>query len=277
MSTKIYNGKKIKKEYIEDVDKFSLLVSSLKKESLKKVDDYISDSIRYMINNLIVYRLLDNEFKENIYSYMIDIDVEIKEKKIDEELFFNFIKKINLDSNCDKIFFHRLYLYPYKNYYFCYENERNIQINYSKYKFKEYSYYNNTDKPENITEKNWSKREKEWNKALSEKAIFIDCINEGAIKTIINEKLELINKENLNLFVQDDVSLILYEYFYQKLYEKDETLKYQKYRENFKEGLYQKEFEDLKNEYKFLKENTDLNILKKYKFSYDGENICISK
>lgn len=278
MSTKIYNGKKINKELINNIDKFSLLFSKLKEEALKELEKNIYKEIDLIIHRIIFNFLIENKVEEFIDSYLIDIiDRPKKDFDIENISFFDFIIESNIKNKISEYYFHRLFLYEANKKYLCSEVENEIKINYSKYKFKNYEYYNNTDKPESVTENEWSKRKKDWDIALSKNPLIVDIISDNEVLNVFKHVINVIRNKDLNKYIQNDVSLPIFEYLFTLKYNEDNNLKYTVYRKNFKNGMYKVEFENLCNLYMERKKTINLNIFKDFKISKKGEELCISK
>lgn len=165
MSTKIYNGFKI-----NTVD-FNLINKSLKK--IKK--DYKD--------------IIEIEEKKAILSYIIQkYDSFYYRNKItsisNKESFFSFIlndfnemnNKLKNDIRVPQLDFGlSIYLFPLNEevlgYYYSEQKQgKELMNNYihNNCFIEDYFYFNNTDKPKNITEFDWLIREKKWNNVLSE-------------------------------------------------------------------------------------------------------------
>lgn len=284
MSTKIYNGKKIKRELIDDIDKFSLLFSKIKTSNFKSVENIINQRLMYKIYENIFYFIMNDTLSTVQDKYSMDLcGFENNIKEIKELYFFDFINELNVKDGFTKKYYNVLYLYDMKNYYFGYDFYSAVKIDYEKYGFEEYMYYNNTDRPDNVTEKQWEKRSKEWDIALDSNMIKIDIINERDVILILKSHIEKIknldlNKlVNLNKLVEIDISNIVELYFMESKINENPELDYRTLGNQIKEGLYKEELQKIKEKYLKRKNETNLNDIKNFKLSLKGGDICISK
>lgn len=154
MSTKIYFAWRIKPIHFNGfLDKYRKFIFN----NAKKVFfDYaasmeIEEINNYILNDKIKFDFKDENKKIEFYRYKLTI----------QEAIYSSFSDLRL-NNCDidgslNVWFYKNYFYviPYCSF----------QI--SKFKkppfAEDYCYFNNTDKPRNISQKNWSKRSKIWN------------------------------------------------------------------------------------------------------------------
>lgn len=278
MSTKIYNGKKIKRELIDDIDKFSLLFSKIKTSNFKSVENIINQRLMYKIYENIFYFIMNDTLSTVQDKYSMDLyGFENNVKEIKELYFFDFINELNVKDGFTKKYYNVLYLYDMKNYYFGYDFYSDVKIDYEKYGFEEYMYYNNTDKPDNVTEKQWEKRSKEWNIALESNMIKIDIINERDVILILKSHIEKIKNMDLNKLVEIDISNIVELYFMESKINENPELDYRTLRNQIKKGLYKEEVQKIIKNYLKRKNEINLNDIKNFKLSLKGGDICISK
>lgn len=66
---------------------------------------------------------------------------------------------------------------------------------------EEYKYYNNTDRPENVSSREWKKRESDWNKALcgycsipSMSGFSIECANSKTLPVVTSNEIEKVKE-----------------------------------------------------------------------------------
>jgi len=221
---------------------------------------------------------MDNKLSTDKDLYSMDIyGFENNVKEIKELYFFDFIGELNIKDGFTKKYYNVLYLYDMKNYYFCYDFYADMKIDYEKYGFKEYMYYNNTDRPDNITAQQWEKRKKEWDIALESNIIKIDIINENDVILVLKSSIEKIKNTDLNKIVEMDISNIIELYFMESMNNENNELDYRKIRNQIKEGFYNEELQKIKESYLKRKNETNLNDIKNFKLSLKGGDICISK
>lgn len=156
MSTKIYDGYRIKnlteKEFIE---KYEYLKNIVEKEAKISIQKEIAK---------IFYNALDNGYgrAEDDITVLDYVKEEIKEAIEDLEKGF---RAPNLDKDIGfslKEYQGDLYLYLFS------EDSTITKLLLEKIEnIEEFGYWNNTDKPDNVSEAHWEKRKKIWNTLLT--------------------------------------------------------------------------------------------------------------
>ncbi len=277
MSTKVYNGKKIKKELIDNINKFSFLYSDLKLLGIQQIEKYVTNKIKFNLQSIIFYFLMNEKLPVDPDYYSFGFEDINENIELDSLFFMDFIKEYNLLNKIKNECYHSLFLYEMEKEYLCYEAENNISINYLNFNFKDYIYFNNTDKPESISENEWSKRKKDWDLALDKIPLRVEIINNEDVISVFIEEIEKNKRLDLNELKIEDVSILIYSYLLGLKFKENKDFDYRKYRNDFKQGMYEKEVKEIEREYiKRLKEK-DLNEMKLFKLSLKGGNICISK
>lgn len=154
MNTKIYDGYRIKNITIEEFKtKYSYLLDYIKEKSVKNIYLYLSSKY---------YENLDNVYNTKPENVLEMIKKEIKDEC--EELASG---RRSLDFDKDIGFFMKeykgdLYLYMF------YEDSKVKKILLNKIEnIEDFSYWNNTDKPDEVSESHWDKRSKIWNELLT--------------------------------------------------------------------------------------------------------------
>lgn len=235
MSTKIYNAykysfyknnkihsiiKSIQEEVIPVVEKelFSLFFKGL----FKIIDNYYLDKDRYNIETFnekynYLYSDTDHikEFK-NLVSFKNNQPIIYEFKKYFLFLSHFFEKEIR-QRTTDLDFTFSFFLYQsdkYKNTYFVIPNfeKSNLFLPFidKKTKLKDFSYWNNTDKPNSIKNREWKNRKKTWysidfenyekieiidSKFIYQTYIkFLDILENGYIEKYLPESLSLENR-----------------------------------------------------------------------------------
>ena len=214
MSTKIYNGFRMKNISGNEMVAFANeLREKIRPEINKKFCEGLTKVCRKLISEAILYNTKfdgTNEFAKTIekefihkwfYTAFTNSRILYDNDKIIHELEWPFIGGvINLAVNAYKsdtlntdrvscyndirsnIAFckgddnHLLFI-TYGNVFtdYLYELIKNKDKFIEKYEIEEYGYWNNTDRPEEITIKEWEKRESDWNKALPGPGITARC------------------------------------------------------------------------------------------------------
>jgi hypothetical protein len=170
MSTKIFDGKRMPMMALEEFAEWASGLRELVRKKLNDIlikhtiEDIVNIHDKYAIGNEIVpeYASYDSY---KILSYHIMLDLLSKKDK-----HYN-LNKFTFSLAAFPIGFHIL-LVPYSHY-----NEI-IEI-VSKYKYvEEYAYWNNTDKPENLTTEQWENRRNAWESVFEK---YGDIPNDSAL------------------------------------------------------------------------------------------------
>jgi hypothetical protein len=262
MSTKIYNGIVIKNTTLEEVENS---INNLRSKYITKGKELYKKSLAskyYMILDLtpkvkedVVYNLLDNYIEkeksnlDNGYrstSFDFEITVSLKEHNGNvygsffsekEELITELKKKLNI---CD------------------------------------YGYWDNTDKPDDLTATEWEHRSRTWDKLFDNSYSFeksgFKTINIVLLKDFIAEKLSFSDIENYsiekreNFFVKNKtVDFILDQNKKENPLEEISVMDMMKVSRGLKKGLYPKEEEFVKKMFNELYEIPTLNNYKTIK------------
>lgn len=152
MSTKLYDGLRIKntteEEVIEKLENLKpLFQNELKKAISKKISNEYFKLVDNIFNN--PKPLLPYEYAKGI----LESEME-KVKNNENSLMFQndftvFIKKYKSD----------VYLYPF------FREKEDLDLLFKKIpELEEFGYWDNTDKPDGVSESHWKKREDIWNK-----------------------------------------------------------------------------------------------------------------
>lgn len=232
MSTKIFNGFIINRE----VSTYELneMMNIIRKEVNNTYLEIIyKDFIKF------IAKILDNKYcmSKRKYNIFLNKELEVEENEIICKIFTKKVKESILSEelfNSDYDYSCSMTIHPLKDkillLLFSQRNEYNKLFGewdkegeiYTKNKFNfidEYNYYNNTDRPENISEKDWEAREKDWNNAIgynapSEKGMIAEFINKKEIPSEIFFK-------DLKLGIED-----IYEYRLERISKKYVNEKY---------------------------------------------------
>lgn len=156
MSLKLYNGYRIKgfseKEFIE---KYEYLKEVVEKEAKISIQEEISK---------IFYNTLDYGYgrQEDDMTVLEYVKEEIKEE-------IENLKKGYRAPNLDKDIGFALKEYKGDLYLYLFSEDREISKMLLKEieNIEEFGYWNNTDKPDSVTESHWGKRKKIWNELLT--------------------------------------------------------------------------------------------------------------
>lgn len=207
MSTKIYNGIKFKTnkfhEIYEKLNDFYETYDAFYKE---RTDNYVAYLFFHKLDRILLDKKEDiidkKQFLTNIFNEtMNEYNVEYEK----------FLKEDYRNTLLDKSLVIRIYVYKKDIYGFVGgENDRIID------KFKEFcdvedfSYWNNTDKPDEITQEEWDKRENIWEKLY--KVAKSDLENISIIYNYDNKhyipKLDdMFNNNNLSKRIEELVEL----------------------------------------------------------------------
>lgn len=202
MSTKIYNGYKIKSQSLDD--------------AIEKIFHH-KEKIKNLIKNQICYDLLSIAL-ENYYDfYLQEIFQETKNKDLSSSSIGLIMEndnqedKINLSiclfpkkENIKNESYYLMMLYLDKYEKIIEENNILKDLN-----ITEYAYWDNTDQLENITRKEWEKRKDDWNKALGDDGI-------PSNNSVIIELLR-INQKELIFYKRKDEIIDLLKDAYEKM------------------------------------------------------------
>lgn len=201
MSTKIYNGKKMP---IMTMKEFNRFITSLRKKSNKVAREYITTTILnkciYLIDKYYLIKHEQCDFKEfdqlvrTTFWFEKDEEVDytgktqnirsllfIKMVRLPEQLESSVTRNVAFDLYFKISFFilkDKILLLP------MYEQRKIYDSVLKSYKkIENYEYFDNTDRPDEISKKLWTKRRKDW-EALTEgnafelKGLNIDIVKE---------------------------------------------------------------------------------------------------
>jgi hypothetical protein len=163
MSTRIYNGYRIKNINIENF-KSKYLELKIKIENIAKnnINKHISD---------LYYQNLDEPYNKSPKNVLSELNGNLN---FEIEQLTNGYRSIYLDKDIG------FYVKEYKNdlylYMFYEDNELKKYLLDNMKNIEDYSYWDNSDKPQNVSDSHWKKREKNWsiliNKYSFEKSNF---------------------------------------------------------------------------------------------------------
>lgn len=284
MSTKIYNGLIVRNKNFSDIYN-DLLKLNNQLEIIKEkiILDFYFENYFLLLDYISYYNLEKITFKELInilpinYNFKKILNNKSEDNKIDIykliRLMFNEIIK---NPNTKYLYVNTtfsLHLFPISKrktliYYIC-NNKNYINELYKHLPYLEkYDYYNNCDKPDEVTNKEWNQRKKDWDIALKNKSTinyyslkfdldeeFLDSdftfLTSNQINTInkdyFNDNMKKIRTENLILLLKEkklDEIYLKYKYknnenynktklsFFKKFKEDEEYKEYKKYLEN---------------------------------------------
>lgn len=206
MSTKIYNGYRV---FADSLDEAISNLKFFKKEIKEALYQMALDN--FFLSSITI---LDNQVLNNlVFGEAVRIEAN-KKNKIDDTNSANYItymkileeasNKENVEEN-NKSYEVYVMLYPTqlkdektgKSYYlFLYCGEKRFDLtsdvvfsDYAK-NVEEYAYWNNTDAPEDISEKDWETRREDWYKACLN--LPYEQIEEEAIKVIVTKQDKLL-------------------------------------------------------------------------------------
>lgn len=199
MSTKIYNGYKIKNMKFSELNDFCMNIrQKIHEEAHKIVLKQIARECAEIVDNIFTKRF--NQIPAN-YREKTEYSVYYAARSISLE---------RIEKN--KTFTCSFVLYPHGRNILCTFHSRNENfesIFSSTEGVEEYGYWNNTDKPENISEKQWRKRQKDWDKVFTRNPL------KGCeyIPSLTGLMCDIINSDILYLFyslgTKDDLKLII--------------------------------------------------------------------
>lgn len=200
MSTKIYNGLIVRNKNFSDIYN-DLLKLNNQLEIIKEkiILDFYFENYFLLLDYISYYNLEKITFKELInilpinYNFKKILNNKSEDNKIDIykliRLMFNEIIK---NPNTKYLFVNTtfsLHLFPISKrktliYYIC-NNKNYINELYKHLPYLEkYDYYNNCDKPDEVTNKEWNQRKKDWDIALKNKS----TINYYSLKFDLDEE-----------------------------------------------------------------------------------------
>lgn len=207
MGTKIYNGIKFKtNKFYEIYEKLNDFYETYDAFYKERTDNYVAYLFFHKLDRILLDKKEDiidkKQFLTNIFNEtMNEYNVEYEK----------FLKEDYRNTLLDKSLVIRIYVYKKDIYGFVGgENDRIID------KFKEFcdvedfSYWNNTDKPDEITQEEWDKRENIWEKLY--KVAKSDLENISIIYNYDNKhyipKLDdMFNNNNLSKRIEELVEL----------------------------------------------------------------------
>ena len=160
MSLKVYTGIKFKSKNLNEI---LGQLNSIKEQAIKNV-------IEYYINNPVQIEefIQSKNFDE---SYINEVTDCISEQKVNSDTMYTFVKSFKSSMAKDYIDWADIYakfivhIIPYKGKYYGYYTCGDIKEN-EKLLFQfvdDFYYQNQTDKPDDITTREWNKRAKVWN------------------------------------------------------------------------------------------------------------------
>lgn len=233
MSTKIFNGYKIEGT-LSAFEMMNLLHSLSKdcteicksiynKEVSKLASMYLDSKIIFgeeVANECILreYEYTPSFYRNNLYSCVRDLIEKHSKSNSVFQSTFDFKCEVKLFPLHDKILF---LLYTEKQEYlnlFGGEDEMGREFDSCKYPIiSPYIYYNNTDKPETLTEEEWDIRRREWDEALKNDenglkfslakvpyAYNVDLVLED-IENRYEDRIDILSKEKLDkIFFNDN-------------------------------------------------------------------------
>lgn len=184
MSTKIYDGCYINTTSLKEINKF---LNKLKNQLGQKREELIYNKIISLFTNTYDKLTLakNEEDKNKIIDFLFkDKKIDITDTlmfKIDEYVckeYFDIYKTMNRNPSFD--FGFSISLIPFKNKTLIIPYYDNIELRDIFFSFEEiidYSYWNNTDKPDKITNREWNKRKNNWDEALGSNTVSSVSLN----------------------------------------------------------------------------------------------------
>ncbi|MFW6219340.1 MAG: hypothetical protein ACOC33_00600 [bacterium] len=161
MSTKIYNGYKLKNNMsFQKITIFCQMIGDLINEEREKL--IVSLFTNIFIDDLIC--ILSGGYpQDKNLKFLISFEIYNEYKKRSDKIKQTKQRDPLYDFEFEIVFI------PIKNKILCllYTEQSNfIKIWENQSEIEEYGYWNNTDKPENLSEKDWDKRKIDWDEAL---------------------------------------------------------------------------------------------------------------
>jgi hypothetical protein len=170
----------------DNLTKFYKVIEQINSESKSIKDDLviklIAQKYQYYFDNKSTREYIINDFKRKIdekditnilsgnNSLLVNL-VNLINKRC-KNVLNSLERDVSYDFDLSILFApanKKIFIYPYYEY-------REYFDLLKKY-FKNYGYWNNTDKPEDITEKNWNIRRKSWDKVLNNKMLKYTLLN----------------------------------------------------------------------------------------------------
>lgn len=184
MSIKIYNGLKI-----SDTNLFLIELQALKSKLIK---EYSNENLRLAFLEWCFY-------KKNTKT-TFDTEVEISDYAKFNKDFISNKKSYELGYSNDYDL--SISYFPNQSLAIPYCENKNLISKLLEFEsVTEYQYWNNTDKPESISEKSWNTREIKWSKALKsrhnnryDEAIELEIFTESLDPSIIFNSNDIINQ-----------------------------------------------------------------------------------
>lgn len=191
MSTKIYNGYKLKNMSLLKLQGFTMRV----REAMEKVGDVLYyNTLAAMCANLLDQQVLlpEDKFKAFLKSNGVELKYFKFPLLIAFELIRDWQQKVEhtqerdpeVDFNCE------LVIYPIGGKLLMQLFAERKEYREALEAFPEvtpYPYWNNTDRPDDISERQWDKRCEDWNKALGETGI--PSLQGFGVKCVLNRFL----------------------------------------------------------------------------------------
>jgi hypothetical protein len=154
MSTKIYNGFKIDTGDISEVQSiFNGHQVALKQVTKEKIIEFL---VKSAVEEFDKDKVYNNPVEED-KNYISQANQEMRDRQRESK------KNNSRDPEID--FEAEIAIFPFEgNFYGIYYSEQNEFYNnlLKQKKVSEFSYYDNTDKPDRITKKEWEERERVW-------------------------------------------------------------------------------------------------------------------
>ena len=179
MSTKIYNGYKISKMNLSELDSFCI---DLRNKIFEKAKELCIQKIAITSSRFISSLFLESfdDFPKEIIESSEKYTVLFAARKI-----YMGILQQEDTFKCSFVF------YPFKKDILATFHSTVAEftdIFEQSEKVKEYGYWNNTDKPENVSDKEWNKRKKDWDTIFNRNKNFYSIpIKNGFLCDIINK------------------------------------------------------------------------------------------
>lgn len=179
MSTKIYNGYKITKMNLSELDSFCM---DLRNKIFEKAKELCIQKIAITSSRFVSSLFLESfdDFPKEIVERSEKYTVLFAARKI----YMNILQQEDT-FKCSFVF------YPFKKDILATFHSAVAEftdIFEKSEKVKEYGYWNNTDKPENVSDKEWNKRKKDWDTIFNRNKNFYSIpIKNGFLCDIINK------------------------------------------------------------------------------------------
>ena len=168
MSTKIYHGKRVWAESLDEAIHILRAPREAMEAQLEK--EVLKSTILKAVN------VMDSAIMKTVTGNVTSA-IERLDSNPMSIVWLQSLDKNNEDRESEKEYLEiTKYLYPVKltdekgSYYlFTYHGENKFEsqyLNLMESKVEEYAYFNNTDKPDELTEDQWDRRSSDWDKAL---------------------------------------------------------------------------------------------------------------